>query len=310
MTVSVLYDAPGPKARRRVLIGSVIAVALIVAAAGWLYLRLDEQGQFSYERWGPLVDPDHRLFRDAWSFLWIGVKNTLIAAAYAIVLSLIFGTLLAVTRVSASGFWRGPLVALVELLRGVPVVLAIFFAARVLPELGVDLSVRWYLVIGLTLYNSVVIAEIIRAGINALPRGQSEAAMAMGLRPGQSLRIVILPQAFRIMLPALISQLVVVLKDTSLGFIISYADLLRQANIAIQTLRNPIQLYVVVGAMYVAVNYALSRLAIAVERRTSRASRQRPPTAGVGGDMTSGAAGGLMSGVAGGVGAATASSGE
>jgi glutamate transport system permease protein len=276
MSGSVLYDAPGPKARRRVLIASVVAVLLLAAVVYWVLSILDEQGQLTYERWGPLLDPDNEQFRDAWAFLWIGMKNTLIAAAYAIVLSLFFGTLLAVTRVTANRFWRGPLVAVIELLRGIPVVLAIFFAARVLPEAGINLSLRWYLVIGLTLYNSVVIAEIVRAGINALPRGQSEAASAIGLTRGQSLRLVILPQAFRIMLPALISQLVVVLKDTSLGFIVSYADLLRQTNIAIQTLRNPIQLYVVVGAIYVVVNYLLSRLAIYVEKRTSRTVRQRP----------------------------------
>jgi glutamate transport system permease protein len=274
--MSVLYDVPGPRSRRNTLIGSVIATIVLLAAVVWVLMRLDEQGQLDWDRWAPLLDPRNEQFDDVWGFLWIGIKNTLIAAAYAIVLSLVFGTLLAVTRVSASRFWRGPLVVLVELLRGVPVVLAIFFAARVLPEVGVDLSVRWYLVIGLTLYNSVVIAEIVRAGINSLPKGQTEAAKAIGLTHGQTMRMILLPQAFRVMLPALISQLVVVLKDTSLGFIISYADLLRQANIAIQTLRNPIQMYVVVGALYVLVNYALGRLAIAVERRTSRTFRARP----------------------------------
>lgn len=273
---SILYDVPGPRTRRRTLLASVVAVLVLAALLAWVGLRLHEQGQFASERWAPLLDPGDEQFREVWGFLWLGMKNTLIAAAYAIVLSLVLGTLLAVTRVSASGIWRGPLVVVIELLRGVPVVLAIFFAARVLPEVGINLSVRWYLVIGLTLYNSVVIAEIVRAGIHAVPKGQSEAAAAIGLTRGQTMRLVLLPQAFRIMLPALISQLVVVLKDTSLGFIISYADLLRQTNIAIQTLRNPIQLYVVVGAMYVVVNYLLGRLAIAVERRSSRSIRQRP----------------------------------
>jgi glutamate transport system permease protein len=290
-----LYDVPGPRTRRRTLIGSVIAVAIFAVLIWLVYRRLERQEQFSYERWGPLIDPGNEQFRAVWGFLWDGMKNTFFAAIYAIVMSLVIGTVLAVSRVSASRWWRGPLVAVIELLRGVPVVLSIFFAARVLPELGLDLSVRWYLVIGLTVYNSVVIAEIVRAGINSLPRGQSEAAASIGLTHGQTMRMVLLPQAFRIMLPALISQLVVVVKDTSLGFIISYADLLRQTNIAIQTLRNPIQLYVVVGAIYVIVNYLLGRLAIWVERRSARSLRQQPDE-GAGGLEVSEIAGGITTG--------------
>jgi glutamate transport system permease protein len=161
------------------------------------------------------------------------------------------------------------LVSVIELLRGVPVVMAIFFASRVLPQVGVDLSLVWYLVIGLTAYNSVVIAEIIRAGVQALPRGQTEAAYAIGLTRGATLRLVLLPQAFRIMLPALIGQLVVVLKDTSLGAFIGYEELLRRGNIGVQNLHNPIQLYLVIAGMFITINLAVSRLATVVERRIS-----------------------------------------
>ena len=150
-------------------------------------------------------------------------------------------------------------------------VITLFFAYRVLPEVGLDLSPLWYAVIGLTAYNSVIIAEIVRAGVVSLPRGQAEAATAIGLTPLQSLRFVELPQAVRVMLPSLISQLVVVLKDTSLiAFIGGYLELLRQGNILVQNLRNPIQTYLVVGLIYIMVNYALSRLAVYAERRLSR----------------------------------------
>jgi glutamate transport system permease protein len=157
------------------------------------------------------------------------------------------------------------------------VVMAIFFASRVLPQVGVHLSLRWYLVVGLTAYNSVVIAEIIRAGVTALPRGQTEAAYAIGLTRGAALRLILLPQAFRIMLPALISQLVVILKDTSLGAFISYEELLRKGSLAVQNLRNPLQLYLLIGALFIAMNYALGRLAVIVERRLSRGRRPLGP---------------------------------
>ena len=164
-----------------------------------------------------------------------------------------------------------PLVGVIELLRGTPVVIAIFFAYRVLPEVGLDLSLFWYLVIGLVGYNSVIIAEIVRSGVVSLPRGQAEAAAALGLTRGQSLRLVELPQAFRVMLPALISQLVVIVKDTSLAAFIGLLELLRTGGLLVQTLRNPLQTYLLIGAIYVLVNYLLSRLAIWTERRLSRA---------------------------------------
>jgi glutamate transport system permease protein len=275
----VLYDRPGPKGRRRILIGSVIAVLVLAAAIVLVAQRLSDQGQFESDKWAPLFDPGHEQFRQVWEFLWGGLVNTLKAAALAIVFSLIVGTFFAVTRVSAAPSYRWLVVSVIELLRGIPVVIAIFFAARVLPELGVDLSLMWFLVIGLTAYNSVVIGEIIRAGIQALPRGQTEAAYAIGLTRGQTLRLILLPQAFRIMLPALISQLVVVLKDTSLGALIGYEELLRRGSIAVQTLQNPLQTYLLVGAIFVITNYALSKLAQYVERRLSTRRAAAPAAA-------------------------------
>jgi glutamate transport system permease protein len=189
------------------------------------------------------------------------------------VFSLVLGTILAVTRITAARWYRWLVVSLIEFLRGVPVVMAIFFASRVLPEVGVHLSLRWYLVIGLTAYNAVVIAEIIRAGVQALPRGQTEAASAIGLTRAATLRLILLPQAFRIMLPALISQIVVILKDTSLGAFISYEELLRRGNLAVQNLGNPLQLYLLVGALFIGVNYSLGRLAVFAERRLSQPRR-------------------------------------
>jgi glutamate transport system permease protein len=270
---SVLYDAPGPTAKRRILIGSLIALAAAIGLLALVTIRLDEQGQFEAEKWAPLIDPSDDRFPLVWDLLFEGLGNTLIAAAWAMLFSLVIGTLLAVTRVTAAAWYRWAVVGVIEFLRGIPVVIAIFFAARVLPEAGVDLEPLWFLVIGLTAYNSVIIAEIVRAGINSLPAGQGEAAESLGLSRWQVLQLVLLPQAFRIMLPALISQLVVVLKDTSLGFIISYPELVRTAGLIVQNLQNPIQTYLIVAVIFILVNYTLSRLAIFVERRLSRSKK-------------------------------------
>ena len=177
---------------------------------------------------------------------------------------------------------RMPVVALIELLRGLPVVITIYFASRVLPELGVDLSGLsggaglWFLVIGLTAYNCVIIAEIIRAGVASLPDGQREAALAIGLTSGATMRLVLLPQAVRVMLPALISQLVVILKDTSLAAVLGlYTELLRQGNLIALNLHNPIQILSVVATIFILINYSLSRLAGWVDQRSVRKNQTK-----------------------------------
>jgi glutamate transport system permease protein len=274
---SVLYDEPGPRARRRSLIGTVVAGVALLALLGFVVARLAEQGQFSMELWGPLIDPSNEVFPQVWELLLRGLAATLVAAALAITFSLIVGTSLGTLRLMLGRWTRVPLVAGIELFRGLPVVITIFYVWQVLPEVGVDVSFLpgenglWYVVIGLTLYNSVIIGEILRAGVLSLPRGQGEAARAIGMTEWQVMRMILLPQAFRTMLPALISQLVVVLKDTSLAAILGlYIELLRRGNIISQNLDNPIQTLFVVGLIFITINYGLSRLAVWTEARLGR----------------------------------------
>lgn len=270
----MLYDEPGPQARRRARAGSVVAAVLVAGVLAVVLTRLAGQGQFAAELWNPLLSPADPSFRQVWNLLGLGLLATVTAAALAIVLSLVIGALVGVGRIMLGRRSRMPLVGVIELLRGLPVVITIYYASRVLPELGVDLSGMpggeglWFLVIGLTAYNCVIIAEIIRAGVASLPSGQREAALAIGLTPGAAMRLVQLPQAVRVMLPALISQLVVILKDTSLGAVLGiYTELLRQGNLIALNLNNPIQVLTVVGTLFVLLNYGLSRLARYAEGR-------------------------------------------
>jgi glutamate transport system permease protein len=255
---SVLYDAPGPKARRRVLIGSVLGGLLILAVVYLLYRRLDSQGIFEARRWDVFQQ------RDVWNFLWKGLQATLKAAALATVLATLLGVLLAVLRMSKAAPIRIGTGVVIELFRGLPVVLLMLAGALLLP-----VSLFWAVVIGLTIYNGAVISEILRAGILSLPKGQSEAAYAVGLTHGQTLGLVLLPQAVRRMLPSLISQVVVLLKDTSLGYIVGYLELLR----SVQNLRDffgnryIFSVFIVAAGIYIAVNLLLSRVAVWVERR-------------------------------------------
>jgi len=294
---SPLYDVPGPRTRRFTLIASIVATVVVIAGLYlFVYRPLEAKGQFSMELWGPLIDPSNEAFPQVWQRLLFGLRNTLIAAVLAIATSLVLGILLAMLRIQLKAVLRRRFPAYawpvayglrglnrllllitrfcVEIFRGLPVVLTIFFVFRGLPEFGISFTnPLWYLVIGLTIYNMVVVAEILRSGMEGLPRSQAEAAAAIGLSSFQTTRIILLPQALRIMLPALISQLVVILKDTSLGFIISYEELLNVSKQIIGVLGNPIQVYFVVGLIYVVINYLLSKLARFVQGRLGRARK-------------------------------------
>ncbi len=306
--LSVLYDAPGPRQRRITLISSVIAtIVLLIGAYALIYRPLADKGQFSMELWGPYLDPDNESFSLLWKRLGSGFLHTLMAAALSIASSLAFGTLLAILRIQLKHLTKRKFSGLnapfayllrglstllsavtrvcVEVFRGIPVIMTIYFVSRGLPAYGISLDTLTYLVIGLTVYNMVVIAEILRSGMEGLPGGQAEAAAAIGLSPLQTTRIVLLPQSFRIMLPALISQIVVIMKDTSLAFIISYEETLNVGKQIIGVLGNPIQTYIVIGAIFIAVNYSLSKLAQYVQRRLAQGRKtagtpaQNPPSA-------------------------------
>ncbi|ANH38312.1 putative glutamine ABC transporter permease protein GlnP [Nocardioides dokdonensis FR1436] len=278
--LSVLYDAPGPRAVRRARIGTILAILVFVGFLAVAAKRLNDRGQFASELWSPWANPSDENFSAVWELVGKGLAATLTAATLAIVLSLVLGVLLGVGRLMLGPILRVPVVLWIELFRALPVVVTIVLVWRAFKELKIDLGPLpgdpglWYLVIGLTLYNSVIIAEILRAGVNSLPSGQGEAALAVGLTNGQTMRAILLPQAFRVMLPALISQLVVALKDTSLAAVVSlgYLELLRRGNLISQNLDNPIQSLLIIATIFILINYALSKLAEYVERRMSRSS--------------------------------------
>ncbi|MCW2712987.1 MAG: glutamate permease [Frankiales bacterium] len=275
MAQSVLYDVQGPRARRRVLIGSVVGALVVLALLALVVGRLAANDQFAGELYRPFFEEP-----DLWRRIGEGLQNTLKAAVIALGLALVLGTLLAFGRLSTVRWLRWIASTIIEFFRGVPLLLLILFFFLAFPIVfKVDLPPLWALVFGLTLYNGAVIAEIIRAGVNSLPRGQTEAALAVGLTRTQVLMQVLLPQAVRIMLPALVSQLVVLLKDTSLGFVISFEELLRTGGQIVQVLNNPLQVYLLIALIYILINLSLSRLASYLEGRQRRTYGGAVPSA-------------------------------
>ncbi|MGY1654036.1 amino acid ABC transporter permease [Geodermatophilus sp. SYSU D01119] len=280
MSTNVLFDLPGPRARRRQRIGTVVGAVLIAALIGLALYRLGANGQLEADRWAVLFDPASGVPQA----LGEGLLNTLSVAAVGMVLATLFGALLAVGRLSDHAWVRGPVGVVIELFRAVPLLILILFCLLFLPTVGVPMTAFRALVLGLTLYNMAVLAEIFRAGILSVDRGQREAAFALGMRKTQVMTLVLLPQAVRRMLPVLVAQLVVLLKDSSLGFIVSYLELLRTARSLVEFFnfsfgnRYTFQLYVAAGLIYIIVNVLLSQLAKYVEKRT----RRNRKTAGTG----------------------------
>ena len=263
---SVLYDAPGPRARRRALVGSIVGGLVVLGVLYLAYRQLDSRGQWEFERWQVFTDPPlSQSAEDVWRSLVVtGLGATLRAAAVSALIAAVVGLVLAIARMARVRWVRWPTTAVIEFFRGLPVVLLMFFGV-----IALGLPIFSGVVFGLVIYNSSIIAEILRAGIVSLPKGQSEAAYAIGLSRTQTLLTILLPQAVRRMLPSLVSQLVVLLKDSSLGFIIGYAELLRrlQQNTQFFGQRYWFQFFVVGAAIYIAVNFTLSRLAVWLEHR-------------------------------------------
>lgn len=249
-----LFDAPGPRTRRRILIGSILGGLVAIVGAVFIYLKLAANGQMDADKWLPFItQPELQLF------LLSGLLNTAKVAIVSLGLAMTLGIALALCRMSPLAWVYWPATVVLEIARGAPVLLSILFLFLAFPKVfGIDLPAFWTIVLALTLYNGAVIAEIVRAGVQSLPRGQNEAAIAIGLTWWQSMRMILLPQALRVMLPSLISQLVVLIKDSALGFIVGYQELTMQGQSASLILNNPLQTYFVIGMVYVAINSALS----------------------------------------------------
>ncbi|WTW97749.1 amino acid ABC transporter permease [Streptomycetaceae bacterium NBC_01309] len=279
---TVLFDAPGPKAKRRNFLIGVAGVGLLLLGLGWIAYRFDQTGQFDRRRWE--LFEYTRVQNQILDGLWATLK----AFALAVVLSLLLGALLAAGRLSEHRAVRWAATAFVTFFRAMPLLILIFFLYLAPAYLDhwpgflefINDDPIWPLVIGLTLYNGTVQAETMRAGILALPKGQSEAAYAIGLRKSQVMVSILVPQGIRAMLPSIISQMVVTLKDTSLGFMITYPELLYVAKLlgSQQDYGFPfIPVAIVVGAIYILICSLLSVLAVWVERRLSQGRKGRPP---------------------------------
>ncbi len=267
---NVLFDVPGPRAILRDKIYTLVFSVVILGLLGWLVYTAYQRGIFD-GRWQVLWDPQKgsQTAADVWHSLLVRglLEGTLSAVAISVPIVAVTATFMVIARLAPHRLISGTASVFTHVFRGIPVLLVMYFGV-----LALELSSLVSVVLGLVVYNTAVVAEILRAGIAALPKGQREAGLSLGLSPLSVLLRIQLPQAVRIMLPALISQIVVLLKDTSLGFIIAYPELLTVTKNNFNYFGESTTVVFVLASavIYILVNMSVSRLAHWLEGRLSR----------------------------------------
>ncbi|MER8041483.1 ABC transporter permease subunit [Streptomyces sp. NPDC094032] len=273
-TGTVLYDVPGPRARRRNLLYTLLFVLAVGGVLWWVVASLADKNQLAWAKWAPFFT-DPRVWH---TYLLPALRNTVTAAALAMGLALPLGALLGIARLSDHRRLRGTAGPVVEFFRAIPVLILMLFADAAYARFtGVSPESRplYAVVTGLVLYNASVLAEVVRAGILALPAGQTDAAKAIGMRKGQTMAYMLLPQSVTVMLPALVSQLVVIVKDTALGgAMLGFSELLASVRpMSANYGANTIASFTVVAVVFVVLNLALTTFASWLERRLRRGRR-------------------------------------
>ena len=246
----IMFGDPGPRAQAVTRALSVTVAVVLVAA---IIYRFYAAGQFDSRLW--------EFFgrTTTWAFLAKGLIGTLASAAMAAVIALVLGLVLLLGRLSRLRLVRLPSVAVIEFLRGVPTLLLIYVCFLVLPSVGVKLSTYWMLTLPVGLSTAALVAEVYRSGVLAVPRGQTDAARSLGLTEAQVFFQVVFPQALRYIVPALVAQLVIVVKETTFGYVVTYGELMQNAKVLIANYQALVPVYLVVAVLYCLVNYAISR---------------------------------------------------
>lgn len=249
----ILFGAPSPQARTVTRVVSAIALAALLLLAAGIVWRFHSAGQLEARFWNFFAWPT------TWAFLAKGLLGTMASAAMAAVIALSLGLVLLVGRLAQTRLVRWPSIAIIEFLRGTPTLLLIYVCFLVLPAVGVKLGTYWMLTLPVGLSTAAVVAEVYRAGVLAVPRGQTDAARSLGLTEAQVFFSIVFPQALRYIIPALVAQLVIVVKDTTFGYVVTYGELMQNAKVLIANYHSLVPVYLIVAALYCLVNYAISR---------------------------------------------------
>lgn len=257
-----LYEAPGPRTRRKIVVGTAISLVLVALGVAAVVRQFYVTGQLAPRYWSFLLE------WTTWRFLLQGLMGTVQVALTAGVIALVLGLLLMLGRTSGVRPLSALCRVVTDFFRGVPSLLLIYFFFFVPAQLGLKMSSFWMLTLPVALAASGVLAEVFRAGVNAVPRGQVEAAMSIGLLPAKTMFKIVLPQAVRYVIPSLIAQLVVVVKDTTVAYVVSYPDLMQNARVLITSYDALVSMYLVVAVIYILINYLINRASVYIANKT------------------------------------------
>lgn len=257
----VLYETPGPKARKRIAIATAISLVMLAALLFAVVRQFYITGQLNSKHWGFFAK------YSTWRFLGRGLAGTLKVALMAGLIAFISGLLLMLGRIRGSRIVRRISTVLIEFSRGVPTLLFIYFFFLIAPQFGLKLPAFWKIAIPVAISASGVVAEVLRSGVNAVPKGQTEAALSLGMSEGSAFFKIVFPQALRYVIPALISELVIVLKDTTFAYVVNYADLMQNARVLISNHDALLSVYLIVAVIYIIINYILNKVSVVIARR-------------------------------------------
>lgn len=249
----ILFGAPSPRTRAVTRVASTVAAAALIVLMAGVVWRFHTAGQLDARHWKFFAWPT------TWVFLGKGLLGTLASAAMAALIALSLGLVLLLGRLARARLVRWPSIAVIEFLRGTPTLLLIYVCFLVLPQVGIKLSTYWMLTLPVGLSTAAVVAEVYRAGVLAVPKGQTDAARSLGFTQTQVYFAVVFPQALRYIVPALVAQLVIVVKDTTFGYVVTYGELMQNAKVLIANYNTLVPVYLVVALLYCLVNYAISK---------------------------------------------------
>jgi len=251
-----LFEKPGPKALKKIRLVTALSLAALILLIFLVIRQFYITGQLDARYWSFF------LRFTTWRFLWLGLLGTIEAASLGGVLALITGFLLMLARISKYRILNILSAALIEFTRGVPTLLFIYFFFLVVPEMGIKMSALWKVVFPVSISACGIVAEVLRSGVNAVPKGQREAAISLGMSEAATFLRIILPQAVRFVVPALISELVIVVKDTTFAYVVSFPDLMQNAKVLISNYDALLSVYLVVAVIYIIINYLLNQLSL------------------------------------------------
>ncbi len=267
MTIKeALYESPGPKSRRNIRIVTTISIVLLVLLAYFVIRQFYISGQFAPRYWSFFAR------FTTWKFFLEGLFGTIKAAMMAAVITFCLGFLMMAGRISKIKFLNYISTALIEFTRGVPTLLFIYFFFLVVPQTGIKLSAFWKVALPVAISASGMVAEVLRGGVNAVAKGQREAALSLGMGEVRTFIKIIFPQAFRYVVPALISEIVIVLKDTTFAYVVSYNDLMQNASVLISNYDALLSVYLVVAVVYIVINYLLNKLSVFISSKQKRSN--------------------------------------